>query len=149
MKIFQEMAEEWWFEKKYDMARERLGFPALRVKMAPLALQKKHLEKIWKTGDFIHSVAFPGFWDRVMLLEQRKSVGENIKADNSMRLRIEKLIGMWFWIYHRVLYIWKFVNGRNWPHSTNGIWWDDLTSSPHNFKWLLTYYLPLFLHGIL
>ena len=31
MKIFQEMAEEWWFEKKYDMARERLGFPALTV----------------------------------------------------------------------------------------------------------------------
>ena len=33
MKIFQEMAEEWWFEKKYDMACERLGFPALRVKI--------------------------------------------------------------------------------------------------------------------
>ena len=31
MKIFQEMAEERWFEKKYDMARERLGFPALGV----------------------------------------------------------------------------------------------------------------------
>ena len=28
MKIFQELAEEWWFEKKYDMARDRLGFPA-------------------------------------------------------------------------------------------------------------------------
>ena len=32
MNIFQEMAEEWWFEKKYDMVRERLGFPALRVR---------------------------------------------------------------------------------------------------------------------
>ena len=34
MKIFQEMAEEWLFEKKYDMARECLGFPALRVNKA-------------------------------------------------------------------------------------------------------------------
>ena len=31
MKIFQEMAEEWWFEKKYDMARDRLRFPALKA----------------------------------------------------------------------------------------------------------------------
>ena len=44
MKKFQEMAEEWWFEKKYDMVRERLGFPALRVNI----LQHHYLViKMW------------------------------------------------------------------------------------------------------
>ena len=50
MKIFQEMAEEWWFEKKYDMAHDRLGFPALGVTMfMQLTLKKGKVENISKT----------------------------------------------------------------------------------------------------
>ena len=48
MKIFQEMAEEWWFEKKYDMARERVGFPALEQNLNPvLQVQTLVLTKIF------------------------------------------------------------------------------------------------------